>query len=197
MKQPGHLFYEREDVTIIARELLGMELVTTFGGRRSSGIITETEAYAGINDRASHAFGGRRTSRTEVMYAAGGTIYVYLCYGMHSLFNIVTNREGIPDAVLIRAIEPVSGLGVMLRRCGAAKAGRTFGVGPGKLSKALGIHYSHSGGNLFKGPIRVYDSGFRVPDSAILAGPRIGVGYAGEDALLPYRYKLTQYHPEK
>ena len=191
------MFYEREDVTLIARELLGMELVTTFGGRRTSGIITETEAYAGINDRASHAFGGRRTSRTEVMYAAGGTIYVYLCYGMHSLFNIVTNREGIPDAVLIRAIKPVSGLDVMLSRCGAAKAGRTFGAGPGKLCKALGIHYSHSGGNLFKGPIRVYDTGFRVPGSAISAGPRIGVGYAGADALLPYRYKLTQYHPEK
>jgi len=116
MKVLPDLFYQRDDVVLIAKELLGKTLFTKFSGEVTSGIIVETEAYAGITDKASHAFGGRRTDRTEVMYAEGGTAYVYLCYGVHSLFNVVTGRKEIPDAVLIRAIKPSTGIETMLKR---------------------------------------------------------------------------------
>src|SRR5436190_15707600 len=109
-------FYQRDDVVEIAKELLGKYLVTNFNNKLTGGIITETEAYAGIIDRASHAFGGRRTARTEIMYNEGGTAYVYLCYGIHSLFNVVTNKKNIPHAVLIRAIHPTHGIKKMLAR---------------------------------------------------------------------------------
>ena len=109
-------FYQREDVLLISRELLGKVLCTNFYGKLTSGIIVETEAYAGVTDKASHAYGGRRTKRTETMYASGGTAYVYLCYGIHHLFNIVTNKENIPHAVLIRSIQPRDGIEIMLQR---------------------------------------------------------------------------------
>ncbi len=112
----GNDFYQRPDVLGIARELIGKVLVANINGERTTGIITETEAYAGITDRASHAWNDRRTPRTEIMYGAGGHAYVYLCYGIHSLFNVVTNTIGIPHAVLIRAICPIEGLETMLMR---------------------------------------------------------------------------------
>ena len=111
-------FYSREDVVLIARELIGKVLVSRINGITTSGIIYETEAYNGIIDSASHAFGGRRTARTEIMYHDGGTAYVYLCYGVHSLFNVVTNRKDIPHAVLIRAINPLDNADIMLKRAG-------------------------------------------------------------------------------
>jgi uncharacterized membrane protein YphA (DoxX/SURF4 family) len=101
-------FYDRKDVLKIARDLLGKILVTQIDGVRSSGRIVETEAYAGVEDKACHAFGGRRTSRSEDLYGAPGTIYIYICYGMHHLFNVITNKKGIPHAVLIRALEPLA-----------------------------------------------------------------------------------------
>jgi DNA-3-methyladenine glycosylase len=190
-------FFLRPDVVSIARDLLGKYLVTRIGGALTSGIICETEAYAGVTDRASHAFGGRRTARTEVMYAKGGTAYVYLCYGIHSLFNIVTHTEGIPHAVLIRGIIPAEGIETMLGRSGKDKFTKDSGIGPGKVSKLLGIHYSHSGLDMTGMPafgdspaIRVEDRGIIVRPEAILAGPRVGVDYAGEDALLPYRFMV-------
>lgn len=181
-------FYLRADVTAIARELLGMVLVTRFEGRRTSGIITETEAYAGVDDRASHAYGGRRTERTEVMYARGGTAYVYLCYGLHHLFNVVTHREGVPHAVLIRGMEPLEGHDTMRDR----RAGRPLRTnGPALVSAALGIRTAHTGLDLLRGPIGIEDHGF-VPDAgSILIGPRIGVDYAGPDAALPYRFRIA------
>ena len=106
-------FYQREDVLTISRELLGKVLCTQFEGELTSGIIVETEAYAGETDQASHTYGGRRTLRTEVMYAPGGVSYIYLCYGIHHLFNVVTNFEGIPHAILIRAIKPIDGIDIM------------------------------------------------------------------------------------
>ena len=109
-------FYQRDDVLLISHELLGKVLCTNFHGKLTSGIIVETEAYAGITDKASHAYGGRRTKRTKTMYASGGTAYVYLCYGIHHLFNIVTNKENIPHAVLIRAIQPRVGIDIILQR---------------------------------------------------------------------------------
>ena len=185
-------FYQRADVVAIARELIGKVLVTNFDGEHTTGIITETEAYAGITDRASHAWNDRRTSRTEIMYGAAGHAYVYLCYGIHSLFNVVTNTIGIPHAVLIRAIHPLEGLEVMLMRAKRTQPDKTFGKGPGKVSKILGIHYTHSGSLLTRsyGSIWIEDHQIRFPADAIKATPRIGIDYAGADAALPYRFVI-------
>lgn len=186
-------FYQREDVVLIAKELLGKCIFTCFVGQLTGGIITETEAYAGVTDKASHAFGNRRTNRTEIMFDDGGTAYVYLCYGVHSLFNIVTNKKEVPHAVLVRGFYPTYGVETMLLRTGKAKITSNFGVGPGKVAKALGIHYSHTGMDLCGNEIWLEERQIRVKESEIYTGPRIGVGYAGQDALLPYRFIYTKY----
>ena len=191
-------FYRQPDVVRIARDLLGKSLFTGYRGVVTGGIITETEAYAGVTDKASHAFGGRFTERTRIMYREGGYAYVYLCYGIHSLFNIVTNSVGIPHAVLIRGIFPTQGIDVMLERRGMKIAGNDFCKGPGKVSKALGIHYSHTGILLTKYAtdntemkIWVEENDRLITDDDIITTPRIGVDYAAEDALLPYRFELN------
>jgi DNA-3-methyladenine glycosylase len=184
-------FYTRQNVVAIARDLIGKVLVTNFNGELTSGIIIETEAYEGVTDRASHAYGGRRTARTEVMYAIGGTAYVYLCYGVHSLFNMVTNEVDIPHAVLIRGIYPLEGAEIMKLRTHKTGLSKGSGVGPGKVSKLLGIHYSHTGIDLLGDKIWVEDQGYDFHD-AILTGTRIGVQYSGEDALLPYRFRVNE-----
>ncbi|MFP4471020.1 MAG: DNA-3-methyladenine glycosylase [Bacteroidales bacterium] len=189
-------FYQRTNVVEIARDLLGKVLVTNFDGIFTSGVITETEAYAGVNDRASHAYGDRHTRRTQIMYREGGYAYVYLCYGIHSLFNIVTNHQGVPHAVLIRAVSPLDGKEKMLERSGKTKIDRLFGIGPGKVSKILGIHYSHSGLPLTKEltaeehqlMMWVEDHGIVFDQESVKVTPRVGVDYAREDALLPYRF---------
>lgn len=180
-------FYLRTDVVGIARELLGMVLVTRFDGAHTAGIITETEAYAGVGDRASHAFGGRRTARNAMMYAQGGTAYVYLCYGIHHLFNVVTNVRDVPHAVLVRAVVPVTGLEHMRKRRGTTSTLTTGG--PGTLAQALGIRTAHNGMDLRGAEMCIEDHGLAPPDAAIIAGPRVGVEYAGVDARLPYRFR--------
>jgi DNA-3-methyladenine glycosylase len=187
-------FYEREDVLTIAQELLGKLIVTSFNGVETIGRIIETEAYQGITDRASHAYNGRRTPRTETMYRSGGVAYVYLCYGIHHLFNVVTNRENIPHAVLVRAIEPVHGKEVMLKRSGRSLWDTNIGSGPGNVSRAMGIATSHSGMSLQDEKLYLAQDEFLLPDNKIIATPRIGVDYAGEDALLPYRFVIAG-HP--
>lgn len=181
-------FYTRPDVVRIARELLGKVLVTHMDGVRTAGMISETEAYAGSTDRASHAFDGRRTSRNEPMYGIGGTAYVYLCYGIHHLFNVVTNVEDVPHAVLIRAVEPLEGTDIMRLRRAPAQPTTT---GPGTLSQALGIKTRHSGLDLLGARIWIEDHGNVIRKSRIIIGPRVGVDYAGEDALLPYRFRIA------
>jgi DNA-3-methyladenine glycosylase len=183
-------FYTRDNVVTIARELLGKVLVTSFDGKVTSGIITETEAYAGITDKASHAYGDRRTTRTAPMYGTGGISYVYLCYGIHHLFNVVTNVAGIPHAVLIRAIEPVSGIDEMLVRRKKSTLSPSLTAGPGALSKALGIDRSQTGASLLGGQLYIESHEDSTAPDAIVAGTRVGVAYAGEDALLPYRFWL-------
>ncbi len=183
-------FYLHNNVVRIARDLLGKYLFTKVGGVICGGIISETEAYEGVTDKASHAFGGKRSDRTKVMYHEGGIAYVYLCYGIHSLFNVVTNIENIPHAVLIRAINPLVGIDEMLKRTGKIKATLGLTNGPGKLSRALGIHYKHSGISLSEDKIWLEDRGLKVDEKDILATTRIGIDYAGEDALLPYRFLL-------
>lgn len=185
-------FYLKPDVVEVARNLLGKRLVTLIDGKKCSGIICETEAYAGITDKASHAFGGRRTDRTEIMYRIGGTAYVYLCYGVHSLFNVVTSVEDEPHAVLIRGIIPETGEELMAKRKNKLSVKIKDGIGPGNVSKLLGIHYSMSGLDLCKpeadNAIWIEEAGLIPPESEIVTGSRIGVEYAGEDAKLPYRF---------
>ncbi len=181
-------FYTRNDVIKIAKELLGKIIVTCFDEQLTAARITETEAYNGIVDKASHAYNNRRTKRTETMYANGGTAYVYLCYGIHHLFNVVTNLKDIPHAVLIRAAEPIIGIDTMLQRTNKKKLDTTLTSGPGNVSKALGIYTHHTGIDLKSENFFIADDGFRLSKNKIIATPRIGVDYAAEDALLPYRF---------
>lgn len=168
--------------------MLGKVLCTELDNCYSSGIIVETEAYAGAIDRASHAHGGRRTDRTEIMYARGGTAYVYLCYGIHHLFNVVTNKKNIPHAILIRAIEPVDGIEFMLFRRGKKKPDYTLTRGPGSVSQALGIVTKNTGEDLLGKKIWIEDRNIYFPENKIISAPRIGVDYAGEDAKQLYRF---------
>jgi len=170
--------------------LLGKSLKTNIDGVLTGGIITETEAYAGITDRASHAYGGRLTSRTEVMFHEGGLSYVYLCYGVHFLFNVVTGEKGIPHAVLIRAISPIIGIDEILKRRKKSKLKKDVSDGPGKLTKALGISLKQNGSNLEGDTVWIEESGLEITETDILISKRIGVDYAGEDANLPYRFQL-------
>lgn len=183
-------FYTGSDVVSIARDLLGKKLVTDVGGRRTSGFITETEAYSGRGDRACHANNNTCTKRTAIMYAYGGVAYVYLCYGIHQLFNVVTNTEGLADAVLVRGIAPVEGIVIMEERRNM-KYSANLTNGPGKLSQALGIGAVHYGVCLYdtNSDIRI-EEGKQIDDRKVFTAPRIGVGYAGEDALLPWRFYL-------
>ena len=185
-------FYDRPDVSVIARELLGKILVTRFNGEVTSGRIVETEAYNGAVDRASHAYNNRRTNRTEVMFGKPGTAYVYLCYGIHHLFNVVTNREGTPHAILIRAVDPLQGTDIMQGRTRKKVLDNTLTRGPGNVSKALGIFTYHSGLDLVDSEIRIVDDGFGYKKKEIAVTTRIGVDYAGPDALLPYRYIVKE-----
>jgi len=190
MKLP-HSFYTRTDVIKIAQELIGKHLFTKIDGEITGGIITETEAYAGVTDRASHAFDGRRTARNETMYAEGGTAYVYICYGIHSLFNVVTNKKNIPDAVLIRAIYPTHGIDRMLRRRKLPEQKKNLSGGPGTVGEALGIHVTHSGISLLGREIWIEDKGISIDESKISITKRIGVESSREAALLPYRFVLN------
>lgn len=181
-------FYHRSTALDAARELLGKVLVTDLDGERTSAVILETEAYMGATDRASHAHGGKRTTRNETMYAVGGTVYVYLCYGIHHLFNVVVGAADLPHAVLIRAVHPVEGIATMQQRRPAAA---TSTGGPGTLTQALGIRTAHDGLDLLGDVIWIEDRGIHVPSEKIIVGPRIGVDYAGDDALLPYRFRIA------
>jgi DNA-3-methyladenine glycosylase len=181
-------FYRRDDVVQISRELLGKVLCSRTNGAVTKAVITETEAYAGVGDRASHAWGGRRTKRTEPMFREGGTAYVYLCYGIHHLFNVVTADAGTPHAVLVRAGQPLEGLELMKRRRGRKASDRTLLSGPGSLAQALDITTKASGESLLGQRIWIEDHGIEVHASLVETGPRIGVDYAGEDAARPYRF---------
>ena len=194
MKKLGIQFYDRQDVVSIAKELIGKIIVTKFDGIITSGRIVETEAYIALTDRASHSFAGKRTARNEHMYAGPATSYVYICYGMHHLFNVVTNKKDVPDAVLIRAIEPLKGITDMLLRTNKKKPDYSLTKGPGNAGKALGINKQHSGLNLLGNEIFITEdkaAGYiPVPEQQISSSKRIGVESAGAAALLPYRFYL-------
>lgn len=175
----------------MAQKFIGKVLCSDLNGYYCAGIIAETEAYAGITDRASHAYGNRRTRRTEVMYMTGGHAYIYLCYGVHSLFNIVTNQSGMPDAILVRAIIPLEGTECMMQRLKKQDIKPDQRLdGPGIVSKAMGFHYTMSGTDLCGENIWIDDRNIDLRNYRIKTTPRIGVAYAGEDAALPYRFVL-------
>lgn len=191
MKLPKS-FYLQEDVVSIARQLIGKVLYTNINDNITAGIISETEAYEGATDKASHAFGNRRTKRTETMFAQGGIAYVYLCYGMYELFNVVTNIKDIPHAVLIRGIIPYEGLEAMAQRRGVEKIKQKDVNGPGKLSKALSISRALNEFDLNSDVIWIEDKGVQIDYNQIVTDKRIGINYAEEDALLPYRFILNK-----
>jgi DNA-3-methyladenine glycosylase len=182
-------FYERPNVVKIARELLGKSLFTNVSGFVTGGKIVETEAYS-WKEKGCHAFGGRMTPRNKIMFDKGGHAYVYLCYGMHNLFNVVTNREGNADAVLIRALEPIEGLKEMKKRRGELQNPFHLTSGPGKLTKAMGIDRTFNGKFLLNRDVWIEDIGETVKRNHIVACERIGIDYAGEDAKLPWRFLI-------
>lgn len=195
MSKLGLDFYLNPDVVAVARNLLGKKLCTQINETFTSGIITETEAYEGVTDKACHAYNGRYTPRTATMYKQGGTCYIYLCYGVHHLFNIVTNQKDIPHAVLIRAIFPLDGIEYMRIRRNKTSAGcLALAKGPGTMSKALGLHTNLNETSLLENTIWIENAN-PIEDTHVMVTPRIGVGYAKEDALLPYRFVIKS--PEK
>lgn len=181
-------YYQNPDVVALSKDLLGKYLFTNIEGTITGGYIVETEAYNGVIDRASHAYGNRRTGRTEVMFGQGGVAYVYLCYGIHEMFNIVTNMEGTPHAVLIRAVNPTDGIDAMLLRRNMPVLKNNITSGPGSVAKALGISRAINAVSLQSDTIWIEDRGLTFKDDEVTAVPRVGVDYAGEDALLPYRF---------
>ena len=185
-------FYTRPDVVQVAKDLLGKYLLTHFEGQMTAGKIVETEAYRAPDDRACHAFGDRRTARTEVMFAEGGHAYVYLCYGIHHLFNVVTGPADMAHAVLIRAVQPIDNVETMLSRRKMERLERRLTAGPGALTEALGIRTAHTGLSLLDptGSIWLEDRGEVVLEENIVASPRVGVAYAKECAEWPWRFRI-------
>ena len=186
-------YYLNDDVLFIAKDLIGKVLYTQIDGITTAGIITETEAYKGISDKASHAYNNKRTPRTETMFAEGGVSYAYLIYGMYHLFNVVTNHKDIPDAVLVRSIYPYKNEKLILKRRNAEKWHKNLLNGPGKLTLGLGISKQHNNIDLMSNQIWIEDRQIKIDDSKIKTTPRIGIDYAEEDALLPYRFVFENY----
>lgn len=181
-------FYLHDDVLTVSQHLLGKFLCTHIDGVLTTGMIVETEAYRAPEDRASHAWNGRKTARNAVMYAEGGVSYVYSCYGLHALFNVVTNMQDVPHAVLIRAIEPCEGIEMMARRRGMDPQNRALTSGPGKLTQALGITTKHTGLSLQSSVIWIESRAKSAYD--IVSSKRIGIDYAGDDAHLLWRFYI-------
>lgn len=181
-------FYQDHDVVRLAQDLLGKSIFTDFPGEGlAGGMIIETEAYRGPEDKACHAYNMRRTPRTEVMFHQGGVAYVYLCYGMHSLLNVVTGPEDTPHAILIRALHPTHGINLMEKR---RKGKLPLTGGPGTLCQALGITTKLNGTTFSEPPLWIEDRNIPVHPEQIIAGPRIGIDYAQEHAHLPWRFQL-------
>ncbi|MBS1490725.1 MAG: DNA-3-methyladenine glycosylase [Bacteroidetes bacterium] len=178
-------FYLRNNVTVIARQLLGKILVANIEDQAVSGMIVETEAYSEI-EKGSHAYKGK-TKRNEVMFGLGGVAYVYLCYGVHEMFNIVTNGVNKAEAILVRALQPMEGIDRMMKRR-QVNSVKKITSGPGKLTQALGIDRNLNGISLTSDKVWIEDRGIIIKSKGIVSTPRIGIDYAGKDALLPWRF---------
>lgn len=180
-------FYLRSPVTRIAKQLLGKLLITNRNKQITSGIIVETEAYS-YCERGCHAYLNRKTARNEIMFESGGNAYVYLCYGIYHLFNVVTNSKDKAEAVLIRALQPHQGEKIMMKRMNTDSLKRITS-GPGKLTKALGIDRTFNAASLLASDIWIED-GIKIKPASVVETTRVGIDYAGADALLPWRYYL-------
>lgn len=183
-------FYTGTDTVKIAKALLGKYLCSRIDGVLTEGIICETEAYCGPDDRGCHAYNRRFTDRTKVMYAEGGVTYVYLCYGIHQLFNVVTNGEDQPHAILIRAVEPVNGIDIMLARTGKKKFTENLAAGPGLVSQCLGFKTNHTGESLLGNKIWIDDRGKSLKKSEIIESARVGMNFEGPYKLIPWRFRI-------
>ena len=182
-------FYTRTDTVAIAKELLGKKLVSNFNGQLTSGIICETEAYCGREDRGCHAYNGRLTPRTEIMYAEGGVVYVYLCYGVHYLFNVITHENNDPHAVLIRAIEPTDGIETMLSRRKIKQYNNSLAAGPGLVAQCLGFTTKHTGISLLENTIWIEDAE-TIVNKNIISSARVGMNFEGPYKLIPWRFRI-------
>lgn len=184
-------YYRNEDVVFLAKDLLGKTLITNINGIKTGGIITETEAYSEI-EKGCHAYNKRKTERTKIMFEQGGLSYVYFCYGMHYLFNIVSGKKDIAQAVLVRAIQPTIGIDEILRRRDMSKVDKNLTNGPAKVCQALAITKTQYGIELTSDKIWLEDSKQKINEQHILITPRIGIDYAAEDKDLPWRFVLRQ-----
>ncbi|MBC7744011.1 MAG: DNA-3-methyladenine glycosylase [Flavobacterium sp.] len=183
-------FYQQNDAVFIARKLLGKNIYTNIGGLLAGGIIVETEAYIGPDDRGSHAYKNRRTSRTQTMFAAGGITYMYVCYGIHNMLNVVTGKEDLPHAVLIRALEPNTGIDVMRERRQLFNQDQRLCSGPGVLTKALGLKKNHNGISLLDDLIWIEDRNMFIEDTDIISSARVGMNFDGPYQLIPWRFYI-------
>lgn len=183
-------FYLNTDVVQAAQDLLGKVLYTHIDQKVTAGMIVETEAYCGATDKACHAYPNKRTKRTETMFQIGGTAYVYLCYGIHSMFNVVTNVKDTADAVLIRAVEPIEGLDIIKKRRNLKNPGTNLTAGPAMLAQALGITTSDDTTDLLGNKIWLEEGHKIYTQDEIIASTRVGIEYAEEDALLPWRFRI-------
>lgn len=181
-------FYQREDVVQIAHELLGKDLYTNIAGQLCGGTIIETEAYRGPDDRGSHAFNDRRTPRNEMMYQAGGCVYMYICYGIHDMLNIVSGMEGMSHAILIRALEPHTGIDIMRERRNIVSKDQRLCQGPGALAQAMGLKKTHNGIDLQEDMIWINETGITYSDDEIISSPRVGMNFEGAYKLIPWRF---------
>lgn len=187
-------FYTHDDVVQISKDLLGKMLVSEIAGEVCSGMIVETEAYRAPDDQACHAYLNRNTNRTKTMFLEGGVAYIYICYGIHQMINIVTSAEGNAHAVLIRSIEPADGQVIQARRRGHSKMKLATVNGPGKLAQALGVDTSMDGVSLYDplSPIRIEDQEIIITDQEIISGPRVGMSiHVGSDAHRPWRFTIA------
>ena len=181
-------FYQRDNAVLVARELLGKHVYTNIDGQLTGGLIVETEAYQGPEDRGSHAYNNRRTPRNETMFSAGGVVYMYICYGIHDMLNIVTGTEGSSHAVLIRAVEPRIGVDIMRERRNVFNEDARLCRGPGALAKALGLVKSHNGISLLDDKIWIEDKGVTIEENDIIASARVGMNFDGPYKTIPWRF---------
>ena len=190
MMKISQSFYQRDDTLLIARELLGKYLFTKVEDKVVGGIIVETEAYLGPEDRGSHSFNNKRTTRNEMMYEAGGVVYMYICYGIHDRLNIVTGTKGSSHAILIRALEPVAGIDTMKMRRGSSVDRIRLCKGPGALGKALGVSKLHNGVSLQGDEVWIEDQGLSISDDDVVSTARVGMNFDGVYKEIPWRYYI-------
>ncbi|MEJ7693728.1 DNA-3-methyladenine glycosylase [Daejeonella sp.] len=181
-------FYQQTDVVSVARQLLGKHVYSLIDGKLTGGIIVETEAYRGPDDRGSHAYNDKRTTRNEMMYSAGGVAYMYICYGIHDMLNIVTGTDGMSHAALIRAIEPTEGLDIIRIRRGIFDQNRRLCKGPGALANALGLTKVHNGADLQGDAVWLTDESTHYDDDQIIASARVGMNFDGPYKTIPWRF---------